>query len=189
MFLLFTEFKKTKRMTSSQSNLLQIEDDFFSPNVGLAAFTYDNQQLTTEIFTNYLKRGGKVIEIAELFTNYQCLNAAMKKLSISRDQVTLIFKVWPQDQNPEELQSRIESFLYHSQWQYFDLILIHAPICLQYRYEQWKALENMKKSKLAKSIGVTNMSLNQLMTVMKNCDILPSVFQVSFSVCYPLPST
>jgi diketogulonate reductase-like aldo/keto reductase len=161
--------------------MISIEDNFSMPIVGLSSFTYDNHQITKDIFINYLKNYGKVIEISELFTNFHCLNQALNSLQLTRSDVVIIFKVWPQEQTPEELLARIENFLTISSWQYFDILLVHAPINLQYRYEQWKSLEIMKNKGYVKSIGMTNLSVNQLMTVMKNADILPSVFEVEIS--------
>ncbi len=162
-------------------SLVSIDENFSLPNIGLGAFTYDNHEITTNIFIHYLKYYGKVIEISELFTNFHCLNQALQTLQLSRHDIFIIFKVWPQDQNPDELFQRLQLFLQLSQWEYFDIVFIHAPINLTYRYEQWKALENLKKLDLVKAIGTTNMSLNQLMTVMKNADLLPTVFSVEIS--------
>jgi diketogulonate reductase-like aldo/keto reductase len=161
--------------------MISVDENFSIPKIGLSSFTYDNHQITTNVFVNYLKFYGKVIEISELFTNYHCLNQALKQLQLTRQDVYIIFKVWPQDQTPEELLQRLEHFLQVSKWEYFDVLLIHAPINLQYRYEQWKSLESIKERGFAKTIGTTNMSLNQLMTVMKNADLLPTVYQIEIN--------
>lgn len=162
-------------------SVISIDENFSLPSIGLGAFTYDNHEITTNIFIHYLKYYGKVIEISELFTNYHCLNQALQTLQLNRQDIFIIFKVWPQEQTPEELFQRLQNFLAISQWEYFDLVFIHAPINLTYRYEQWKALENLKRLDRVKAIGTTNMSLNQLMTVMKNADIMPTVFSVEVS--------
>jgi diketogulonate reductase-like aldo/keto reductase len=161
--------------------MISVDENFSIPKIGLSSFTYDNHQITTNVFVNYLKFYGKVIEISELFTNYHCLNQALKQLQLTRQDVYIIFKVWPQEQTPEELLQRLEHFLQVSKWEYFDVLLIHAPINLQYRYEQWKSLESIKERGFAKAIGTTNMSLNQLMTVMKNADLLPTVYQIEIN--------
>lgn len=152
------------------------------PQTGLAAFTYDNHQITTKIISHYLSNYGRVIEISELFTNYHCLNQALMELGLHREDISIIFKIWPQECNPNELLTRIEEFLTLSQWKYFDLLFIHAPINLTYRYEQWKALEVIKQKGLAKGIGMVNLNLSQLMTVMKNTEVyLPNIFQLELS--------
>ena len=57
--------------------------------------------------------------------------------------------------------------------------MIHAPIDIKNRFDQYKALEKLKDIGLIINLGVVNISLMQLMTILKNSDKIPSVFEVS----------
>jgi diketogulonate reductase-like aldo/keto reductase len=87
--------------------------------------------------------------------------------------------VWPKDLNPDQLLEKLLQFINTSCWEYIDILLVHAPIDVANRFEQWKALETLKKQNLVKIIGNSNLSINELMTVMKNSEILPSIHSVS----------
>ena len=63
--------------------------------------------------------------------------------------------------------------------------MIHAPIDIKNRFDQYKALEKLKDIGLIINLGVVNISLMQLMTILKNSDKIPSVFEVlKFYFCF-----
>jgi diketogulonate reductase-like aldo/keto reductase len=170
-------------MESETKSVVQIEVDegFYIPQIGLAAFQLDSVEKNLEKLLNYFSAGGRFVEMAELFTNYNLLNVALEKLSMQREEIYISLKIWPQNQTPEALLGRIEAFFEKNQIAYVDILMVHAPIDISHRFEQWRALEIVKKRKWARALGLTNLSLNQLMTVIKDAEILPTVFQIEVS--------
>lgn len=166
--------------TNSTTDIQQVEidDGFLLPQIGLAAFQLDSGDKTVQRFVDYLQAGGRMIEIAELFTNYNFLPKALEKCHLKREDIFISLKLWPQGQTPEALLGRIETFFSRNRLDYVDILMVHAPIDIDNRFEQWRSLEIVKKRQWARALGVTNLSLNQLMTVVKNAEILPTVFQV-----------
>ena len=61
---------------------------------------------------------------------------------------------------------------------YVDLLLIHAPIDMKNRVDQWKALESIKQDGFARSIGLAYMTNTQLGDLIKNCTIIPATLEV-----------
>lgn len=151
------------------------------PQVGLGAFQLDDLERTTERLVEYFSSGGRLVEMAELFTNYDTLLDAMDKVHLQREDIFISLKIWPQGQSPEALLGRIETFFERNNIDYVDILMVHAPIDIENRFEQWRSLEIVKKRNWTRSLGLTNMSLNQLMTVIKNAEILPTIFQIELS--------
>lgn len=165
-------------MASNTAAGVELEGGFYLPQIGLGAFQLDSSPLTLARFIEYLSQGGRLIEIAELFTNFSVIPLALEKCGLSREDIYISLKVWPQQQTPEALLTRMDAFFAKHNLTYVDILLAHAPIDIDNRFEQWKSLEVLKKRNMARALGVTNLSLNQLMTVMKNAEILPTVYQV-----------
>jgi 2,5-diketo-D-gluconate reductase A len=148
------------------------------PKIGLGSFINDQAEQTVQRLVEFLNKGGRLIEIAELFANHHLLWDALSQCQINREDIYIIVKIWPQNQTPAALEQRIERFMQNSKFMYIDILLVHAPIDINNRFEQWNTLENMRKKGIAKTLGLANMSLNQVMTVIKNATLLPAFFQV-----------
>lgn len=144
------------------------------PRIGLGAFSLDSVDLSVQRLSEFFIHGGKLIEISELFSNYQYVGPALANAQLTRKDIFILLRVWPQQQTPGALQERIVKFLHVSNFEYIDILMAHAPIDINNRFEQWTALENIKKAGLAKTLGLANLSLNQIMTVIKNANILPA---------------
>lgn len=160
---------------------IEVDDGFFIPQVGLGAFQMDGLQKNIDHLANYFMAGGRLIEMAELFTNYDALQPALDKAHLQREDIFISLKIWPQALSPEALLGRVESFFGRNNISYVDILMVHAPIDIEHRFEQWRSLEIIKKRNWARALGITNMSLNQLMTVIKNAEILPTIFQLEMS--------
>lgn len=160
---------------------IEIDEGFFIPQVGLGAFQMDGTQKNIDHLVEYFTRGGRLIEIAELFTNFDALQPALDKAHLQREDIYISLKIWPQSLTPEALLGKIEAFFENNGISYVDILMVHAPIDIEHRFEQWRSLEIIKKRNWTRALGLTNMSLNQLMTVIKNAEILPTIFQLEMS--------
>jgi len=64
---------------------------------------------------------------------------------------------------------------------YIDLYLVHKPISISNDFEKgWAQIEELKKDKLARSIGVSNFNVEQLQAILKTAKIVPAVNQIKF---------
>jgi len=167
----------------NDSSLAESDRSYQVPIIGLASFvTADKPEIMRNELIQYFQFGGRLLEISELFSNYHLLNKILQDCQLTRKDIYIIYKVWPKDLSPDQLLDKLLQFISVSGWEYLDILLVHAPIDVANRYEQWKALETLKKQNLAKIIGMANLSINELMTVMKNAEILPSIQQVGIVV-------
>ena len=90
----------------------------------------------------------------------------------------IILQVWPKNRKPKHIIAACKETLQHIGLQQIDLLLLHAPIDVSNRTDQWRALETLKNEGIAKSIGVANMNITQLSELLKNCTIPPAVVEV-----------
>lgn len=166
----------------SAIRLIELTEGFSIPQLGLAAFRRESPEETKSIIKNALSRGLRYFEISELFCNGHIILEALSEANVNRSEVFLSLKVWPKDRTPAQLLETTKNVLRNLRLEYFDLILMHAPVCVEHRFEQWKTMEELKHIGLANIIGVANISMNELMTVMKNCDKLPSVIEMQTNI-------
>lgn len=158
--------------------MFQVDDDFNLPQIGLASFYVDSAEDTSNRIVSFLQQGGRFLEIAELYSNHHIITKAIRQCDLQREDIFISVKIWPQSQSPDEILERMQRFVHDSKLQYIDILMVHAPIDVSNRFEQWKSLEEMKKQRLARALALTNLSLNQLMTFIKNADILPVLYMV-----------
>jgi diketogulonate reductase-like aldo/keto reductase len=162
--------------------MIELSDGLSIPRVGLCAFRKDSIQEMKEIVKESVKNGFRYFEIAELFCNGHVIMEALSETGLSRTDVFIALKLWPKDKTPDALVETCKQLIYINKFEYIDLIIIHAPIDVENRFEQWKALEQLKREQLVNSLGAANITINHLMTILKDYDIAPSVFQVQSSV-------
>lgn len=162
--------------------MICLADGYDIPQVGLAAFCNDSILDTISIIKESFSVGIRHYEIVELFGNghiivdtlYECLN----EYNLSRDDIYITIKVWPKDKKSNEIVESGKSLFISYNLEYVDLLLVHAPIDIDNYYDQWLGLEQLKDENLVRSIGVANITAVQLQDLLKNCVLIPSVFQV-----------
>ncbi|KAF8181192.1 Aldo/keto reductase, partial [Mycena galopus ATCC 62051] len=79
-----------------------------------------------------------------------------------------------------DVQETIRSSLSNLRLKYVDLYLIHNPRTLPDVDGVWKEFEKIQKDGLAKSIGVSNFTLEALQSLVKKAQVWPVVNQVEF---------
>lgn len=152
-----------------------------------------------------LTYGYKHIDTAQGYNNENVIGESLQKLAIPRENYFLTGKL---DDGNHTYEKTIQSF-YKSldalRTNYFDMFLIHSPNSIKVKHlseeiniksnmeywkemniETWRALENLHKHGLIKTIGVSNFYLHHLKHLNKNCVIKPMVNQVKLCIgCYP----
>lgn len=131
--------------------------------------------------------GYRGIDTAFFYKNHDAVARALKKTKVPRDEIFLQTKIWPtQMREPEKwLDEAIKEL-----GTYVDCFMIHWPIPLKPEGDRvldkewdfvktWKLMEKIPKSK-ARSIGVSNFTVSQLQTLLKETDVVPVVNQCEF---------
>lgn len=163
--------------------MIELSDGLSIPQIGICAFRKDSPEDTKETVKSFIRNGVRYFEISELFSNGHMIMEALAEEAVPRSEAFISFKLWPKSRTPEQLVECCKQLIHVNRFEYIDLILIHAPIDPENKFEQWKALETLKQLQLVNILGACNITINHLMTVLKDSDYPPTVFEV-FTVQY-----
>ncbi|KAJ5959055.1 Aldo/keto reductase subgroup [Penicillium vulpinum] len=138
-----------------------------------------NQELVESIKTA-TKLGYHHLDGAEIYQTEEELGQAIKESGVSREKLIVTTKVIT---NIADISHAIDTSLKKLQLDYVDLYLIHAPYFSKSEEElqaAWAAMERVKASGKARSIGVSNFLQIDLETILKTAKVVPSVNQIEF---------
>jgi D-xylose reductase len=138
---------------------------------------------------------------------------AIKEGLVKREDLFIVSKLWNSFHDPEQVEPICKKQLADWGVDYFDLYLIHFPVSLKYvapeeRYppgwyvdgdskvelgkssleSTWKAMEGLKKSGLAKSIGVSNYTGALLLDLFTYASIKPATLQIEHHPYFVQPN-
>jgi diketogulonate reductase-like aldo/keto reductase len=150
------------------------------PWVGLGVFQSPPGQTTYQTVLEALRVGYRHIDTAAIYRNEKDVGRAIRESGIPRSDIFVTTKLWNDKQGFEKAQKGLILSLKELGLDYVNLYLIHWPVP-KLRLESWKALIQLKKEGLAKSIGVSNFMLRHLEELLESSDEVPAVDQVEFS--------
>ena len=152
-----------------------------------------------ETIYQLIKNGARLIDTGTRYKNEEKVGAGVKKALkegiVKRDELFIVGKVWLQERvDPEEaLKKTLKCFGIN----YIDLYLEHWPYGKEYRkgdisdpfipvsvYDFWPKMEKLVKNGSAKSIGVSNYSVQCLCNLLSFCIMRPVVNEVEFHPYY-----
>ncbi len=155
------------------------------PLVGFGTYQLSIEQ--SEFCVNEaLNAGYRHIDSAEGYNNEVGTGKGIKTAGVSRQDIFVTTKLFPgykpwgapektYNQTIETLKNQLKQL----QLDYVDLYLIHAPLS-ELRLEQWDALTELKKSGLARHIGVSNYNEESLKEILDAGLAKPEANQVEF---------
>jgi diketogulonate reductase-like aldo/keto reductase len=128
-----------------------------------------------------LRVGYRLIDTAKIYGNEAEVGEAIRKSIIPRKEIFVTTKLWPNDFGYDSALRAFDESLQRLGLEYIDLYLIHWPRSDKgARAESWRALEKLYKQRRAKSIGVSNYSVEQLAEVLSASKVVPAVNQIEF---------
>jgi alcohol dehydrogenase (NADP+) len=149
-----------------------------------------------------LEAGFRHFDCAERYRNEsevgEALQAGLAAMGIAREDIFVTTKLWNSNHRPERVEPAFEASLNRLRLNYLDLYLIHTPFAFQPGDEQdprdqngnviydngvtlldtWRAMESLVDRGKCRAIGLSDISLNQLLLIYKSARIKPAVVQV-----------
>lgn len=149
-----------------------------------------------------LTAGFRHFDCAERYRNErevgEALQAGLAAERIAREDIFITTKLWNTNHRPERVEPAFEASLDRLGLKYLDLYLIHTPYAFQPGNDQdprdqngnviydkgvtlldtWKAMENLVDHGKCRAIGLSDISLNELIPIYESARIKPAVVEV-----------
>jgi diketogulonate reductase-like aldo/keto reductase len=103
-----------------------------------------------------LDAGYRHIDTASMYGNEDAVGVAVRASGLARDEIFVTTKIWRDDVAPGDLERAAEASLRRLRLGYADLLLIHWPNLAVPLRGTMEALCKVKRSGLARNIGVAN---------------------------------
>lgn len=176
------------------------------PLVGFGLWKVNNNTCADQVY-NAIKAGYRLFDGACDYGNEkECgegVARAIKDGVVKREDLFIVSKLWNSFHDGDKVEPICKKQLSDWQLDYFDLYLIHFPVALKYvdpsvRYppgwedesgktitfsnatiqETWSAFEKLHSDGLAKSIGISNFSVQLLMDLLRHAKVKPATLQI-----------
>ncbi|GAA4426902.1 aldo/keto reductase [Georgenia halophila] len=157
---------------------ISLNDGHSIPQLGFGVFLVDPPE-TERIVTDALEAGYRHIDTAAIYKNEEGVGRAIAKSGIPRDELFITTKLWNEDQGTRSAHDAIDRSLEKLGLDHVDLYLIHWPSPTRGKYvESWLALEEIKATGKASSIGVSNFHEHHLKEIIEASSTVPAVDQI-----------
>ncbi len=166
---------------------LTLNDGHTIPQLGFGVFKVEPEE-TTRIVSDALQVGYRHIDTAAIYGNEEGVGAALAASGIARSDLFVTTKLWNDKQGTQSAFDAFDESLGKLGLDYVDLYLIHWPTPAKDRYvESWKALEKIRESGRARSIGVSNFLEPHLDRLLSETEIVPAVNQIELHPAHQQP--
>ena len=153
-----------------------------------------------------LEVGYRHLDCAELYRNEDVVGNAMHEAfeagTVRREELFVTTKLWNNNHRPERVKAALEASLRRLQLDYVDCYLVHTPFAFKpgdemyprdehdqpiydsgiTLVETWRAMERLVDEGKAKSIGLSDITLEKLKEIVAAARIKPAVVEVE---CHP----
>lgn len=145
------------------------------PIIGLG--TWELTEDTAETVMDALEMGYRMIDTSSDYNTQPEVGAAIRASGLEREQIFLVAKV----EEDDEAYQATKDYLQEMQQEYADLMLIHRPPSSGAGEQLWQGLIKAKREGLAKDIGVSNYSIQQIQALIEATGEIPAVNQIEWS--------
>ena len=160
---------------------LKLNDGTTIPQIGLGLWQITEDAQFHTAFKTAVDAGYRHFDTAQAYHNERLLGKALEESGLKREQVYITTKIAVQNFGNKKSRSSFLRSLESLRMDYVDLLLLHFPVP-GLRKKTWTALEDIQRSGAAKSIGVSNFTVEHLTQLEKYARITPAVNQVEMHV-------
>ncbi|HET6161942.1 MAG TPA: aldo/keto reductase [Dongiaceae bacterium] len=161
-----------------QQTHIRLNDGVEIPQIGFGVWRVENAQAPKAVKAA-IDAGYRSIDTAAIYGNEDGVGAGIRAAGVPRDQLFITTKLWNDRHGAKNALGAFEESLKRLRLEYVDLYLIHWPTPRANLYvETWKALTEIKNSRLARSAGVSNFKIPHLERLLDETGITPSVNQI-----------
>lgn len=171
---------------SLETHSIILNNEREMPMLGLGVYKATGNNEVENAICWAVEAGYRLIDTASVYKNEEGVGRGIKAASVKREELFVTTKVWNNAQCMNDVEGAFNRSLERLGLEYVDLYLIHWPVAGCY-IATWKALEKIYSSGRAKSIGVSNFSVQDLEKLNEQCGIVPAVNQIEFHPLFNHP--
>ena len=146
------------------------------PILGFGVFQVTDAEVCERSVYEAIQIGYRLIDTAASYLNEDAVGKAIKRSSVTREELFVTTKLWIQDAGYERAKKAFEKSLHRLQLDYLDLYLIHQPYGDV--YGSWRAMEELYREGRVKAIGVSNFQPDRIMDLILHNETVPAVNQI-----------
>lgn len=162
----------------SFKNTVTLRDSKSMPQLGFGVWQVPDDGAEAAVMEAF-KVGYRSIDTAAIYQNEAGVGRAIQSAGLDRQDMFITTKLWNDNQGYDNAMKAIEMSLKKLKLDYVDLYLIHWPSPHRNLYvESWKALIEMKRQGLTKSIGVSNFMPEHLQKIIDATGEVPVLNQI-----------
>jgi len=155
---------------------VRTNDGHAIPWLGLGVWQTHKGAETFDAVRDALAAGYRHIDTARAYGNEADVGRAVRASGIPRSEIYVTTKLWNADQGYEQAKRAFDRSLASLGLDYVDLFLLHWPE--RARHDSWRALIELRESGKARSIGVSNFTIDHLEKLRRASDVVPAINQV-----------
>ena len=154
---------------------LTLNDGRKLPQLGFGVFKVPPDEAAKTV-QEAIKAGYLAIDTASIYRNEEGVGAGLAKADAAHVAVTT--KLWNDKHDPEAAKKAFAESLRKLDRDAVDLFLIHWPVQDSDFVATWKAMISFREAGLAKSIGVSNFTIQNLAKIIDATGVVPAVNQI-----------
>ncbi|ATG53476.1 oxidoreductase [Brachybacterium ginsengisoli] len=148
------------------------------PQLGYGVFKVD-PDIAADVTAQALEAGYRHIDTARIYGNEEGVGRAIAASDVPREELFVTTKLWNDAHSFDDAIAACEASLERLGLDYVDLYLVHWAVPEQGQYvEAWKALIELQKRGLVRTIGVSNYPLPQLEEIIEATGVAPAIHQI-----------
>jgi 2,5-diketo-D-gluconate reductase A len=162
-----------------------LNDGATLPAIGFGTYPLRGEEGTAAI-VSALETGYRLLDTAVNYDNEVEVGEAIRRSGLPRDEVLVASKIPGRHHAYDDAIASVRGSLDRLGLERTDLHLIHWPNPSQGKYvEAWRALVQLQKDGLVRSIGVSNFTEEHLARIIDDTGVTPAVNQVELHPRFP----
>lgn len=170
------------------NTMRQLRDETSLPAIGFGTYPLRGDEGTDAVLSA-LDAGYRLLDTAVNYKNEDAVGRALAETHVHRSDITVTTKLPGRHHGYDATLESFESSRRSLGVDVIDLYLIHWPNPSVDKYvDSWKAMIDLQKDGLVRSIGVSNFTIDFLTRLAAETGVLPAVNQVEVHPYFPQES-
>ncbi len=172
-------------MTTTDVPTHRLVDGHDLPAIGFGTYPLSGDDGIAAI-VSAIQVGYRLIDTAVNYGNEEEVGEAVRRAGVPREELTVCSKIPGRHHGYDDAVASTKESLQRLGLDHLDLHLIHWPNPSQGRYvEAWRALVDLQREGLVRSIGVSNFTAEHLQRIIDETGVTPAVNQLELHPYFP----